>query len=624
MGGLLDLLKKTLDQPIVKAVVNFVAPLVVKAVSTVISTITGSTPNNEGSRSDAGTGSSSGKQPNDGSRRIGGEVKPPPKDIGNQTQPRLAKFASLSGITVVNQADVDKVLKTLRTRPGAVEAALRSTNSLKGAFTLLFGKDVGLSEAILDELVRQVVNEKHTYTYSKPVRQRTRAEIVDAYAEGSGISPNTRFTTKTYEQLDAWYKKYAERNRQKELNKAITDRRKQENATLEQQAKEIRDAYDTKRWEIYAQAWHSELLDGAITDRRKQENALLQAQADDRARRLVYLATLVGPMMPEEQAFWNSSTAEEKARALAHVTQSVISRPNPYVQLPKLFKEMQAAYELAQSTPTATPFGNKVNGIFAGTNIGITEVDNSNNFWARIAMGVQDVIDKGTRISRGILGFAVGAADGSGATDLAKAAFTPASNAKVSYIDPVLGVPVTTTIDELTQRGFQMQLDKLAAIPGNDDFTESSEYEGGLIIGRPVGEVGAFLMAVQGGVSAVKGLASLFKGGLGFTLPSGGVGLAQNVIVMNRAAVGEILAGTTLAGNSIFQLAKHQKDDIKRVDKVAEKFGMDREQRQEFGDYIEDQKEHGNYGSGNERGDFTYQELKKLAEDFLDEYYPDD
>ena len=58
------------------------------------------------------------------------------------------------------------------------------------------------------------------------------------------------------------------------------------------------------------------------------------------------------------------------------------------------------------------------------------------------------------------------------------------------------------------------------------------------------------------------------------------------------------------------------KDDIKRVRKIATKHGMSPEERREFGDYIEDQKRSGNVGSG-PRGDFTWDELDRLADDFM-------
>lgn len=44
---------------------------------------------------------------------------------------------------------------------------------------------------------------------------------------------------------------------------------------------------------------------------------------------------------------------------------------------------------------------------------------------------------------------------------------------------------------------------------------------------------------------------------------------------------------------------------------------MTEEERREFGDFLEEEKGIGNGGTKNERGDFTYQELRQKARDFL-------
>ncbi|MBE2196760.1 MAG: hypothetical protein IAE83_21495, partial [Anaerolinea sp.] len=68
---------------------------------------------------------------------------------------------------------------------------------------------------------------------------------------------------------------------------------------------------------------------------------------------------------------------------------------------------------------------------------------------------------------------------------------------------------------------------------------------------------------------------------------------------------------------------KGKKPDIQQVNAIAQEFGMDGPQRERFGRYVEDMKEVGERGTKNDRGDFTYQELRGLAEDFLDTFYPD-
>jgi hypothetical protein len=60
-----------------------------------------------------------------------------------------------------------------------------------------------------------------------------------------------------------------------------------------------------------------------------------------------------------------------------------------------------------------------------------------------------------------------------------------------------------------------------------------------------------------------------------------------------------------------------RKRDIAQVDAVANEFGMDRETRGEYGDFLEEQKRLGRRGSGR-RGDFSYGELRELAREYLD------
>ncbi len=62
---------------------------------------------------------------------------------------------------------------------------------------------------------------------------------------------------------------------------------------------------------------------------------------------------------------------------------------------------------------------------------------------------------------------------------------------------------------------------------------------------------------------------------------------------------------------------KGPKGDRKQVNDVAREFKMDGEQRKEFGNYIERLKKEGHGGSLNERGDFTYEELREIAKELL-------
>lgn len=59
--------------------------------------------------------------------------------------------------------------------------------------------------------------------------------------------------------------------------------------------------------------------------------------------------------------------------------------------------------------------------------------------------------------------------------------------------------------------------------------------------------------------------------------------------------------------------------DQAQVEAVAREFRMTREQRFEFGDFLEDAKAAGAGGTKNRRGDFTFGELRDKAREFLGE-----
>ncbi|MFM7365106.1 MAG: hypothetical protein ACKO11_11555 [Cuspidothrix sp.] len=61
-----------------------------------------------------------------------------------------------------------------------------------------------------------------------------------------------------------------------------------------------------------------------------------------------------------------------------------------------------------------------------------------------------------------------------------------------------------------------------------------------------------------------------------------------------------------------------KKGDLKQVDAIAKEFQMSDELRYDFGEFIEEEKSNGYGGTLNERGDFTYQELRQKAKEFLE------
>ncbi len=60
-----------------------------------------------------------------------------------------------------------------------------------------------------------------------------------------------------------------------------------------------------------------------------------------------------------------------------------------------------------------------------------------------------------------------------------------------------------------------------------------------------------------------------------------------------------------------------KKQDIQQLESVCREFHLSASDRRDFGDFLEAEKESGNGGMKNERGDFTYQELRIKMQEFL-------
>ena len=64
-------------------------------------------------------------------------------------------------------------------------------------------------------------------------------------------------------------------------------------------------------------------------------------------------------------------------------------------------------------------------------------------------------------------------------------------------------------------------------------------------------------------------------------------------------------------------MSRGKKKDLGRVDAVCVEFDMDRETAFDFRDYLHECKDSGDYGTSNNRGDFTMDELRAKAKEFL-------
>jgi hypothetical protein len=63
-----------------------------------------------------------------------------------------------------------------------------------------------------------------------------------------------------------------------------------------------------------------------------------------------------------------------------------------------------------------------------------------------------------------------------------------------------------------------------------------------------------------------------------------------------------------------------KKRDTKQIDSIARRCHMTKSQRRRFREFIEQEKRDGNRGTLNEKGGFTYSELKQKAQEFLEDY----
>jgi hypothetical protein len=59
------------------------------------------------------------------------------------------------------------------------------------------------------------------------------------------------------------------------------------------------------------------------------------------------------------------------------------------------------------------------------------------------------------------------------------------------------------------------------------------------------------------------------------------------------------------------------KPDIRQVNDIARRYGLTSEQRDDFGDFLEDEKACGRGGTKNQRGDFKWNELEEKIKEYL-------
>jgi hypothetical protein len=122
--------------------------------------------------------------------------------------------------------------------------------------------------------------------------------------------------------------------------------------------------------------------------------------------------------------------------------------------------------------------------------------------------------------------------------------------------------------------------------------------------------MGAATGALIGGVSGATGggVMCAATGPVAVVCATGGgaAGVARGALV--GASVGATLDGLLLFA---------KKHDIGQIEDAAKRVGMTRDERRDFGKFVEEEKVRGRVGSANERGDFTFKELVRLAKEFI-------
>ena len=173
--------------------------------------------------------------------------------------------------------------------------------------------------------------------------------------------------------------------------------------------------------------------------------------------------------------------------------------------------------------------------------------------------------------------------------------------------------------------------------PAQKDLAIKSNESTDMLIGR----LDADLVSIAGGIqehstAGMMGAAAPWECVVGFLVAGGGEAITCPGAVLQigvaAALEGQAVASGSIAitdGGVIVSMLRGRngggggggKQDIKQVEAVAREFKMTEEQRREFGDFVEAEKAAGNRGTANARGDFTYQELRQKASEFLDLYY---
>ena len=100
---------------------------------------------------------------------------------------------------------------------------------------------------------------------------------------------------------------------------------------------------------------------------------------------------------------------------------------------------------------------------------------------------------------------------------------------------------------------------------------------------------------------------------------AGGALVLEGAGMSVRGAIGLGSNLALLAKKTGESLSSKNNKDLKQVDSVAKKLKMSKDERYDFGDYVESEKYHGEGGSANSKWDFTFKELLEKGRRFLEQ-----
>src|SRR6266851_1942732 len=201
-------------------------------------------------------------------------------------------------------------------------------------------------------------------------------------------------------------------------------------------------------------------------------------------------------------------------------------------------------------------------------------------------------------------------------------------------INPLIEHLPTTRRFESTRAAGQIITGIVQIIAGLSIAAGGGVLAGESAVAAPLTWGGSLVGSVWGGTAVSVGLATAAHGALNVAV---GISTATHAMHMSGGGEGGTGGGGSREDDGHDEYEEYYEDeerrgrgqagrrsggrktDIGQIEDVADDAGISEEGRRAWGDFVEQNKQQGNRGSANQRGDFTYSELGRLARDFLRE-----